>query len=119
MSKAKVEEYKNYKKNKKKILAKEKRKKIAGAIIFRLVGILIIAGIVFLVAYKGIDMYKDYLASRPNFTSDSLVIGDLCDLKGTEEETTEEETTESEETKEESETENTAEATDAETKENE
>lgn len=96
MSQAKVDEYKKYKQNKKKILKSEKRKKIAAQVIVRLIGILILAGVIFLVSLKGIDMYKSYQDSKPVFNTDSYVLGDLNGID--EEETTEEETTEVETT---------------------
>lgn len=114
MSKAKVEEYKNYKKNKKKILAKERRKKVAAGVIGKLVLFLVIAGILTLVCIKGIDMYADYVASRPDYSTNGYVLGDMCGIN--ESETEAEETTEesSDEKKDDTET---KEASEEETKE--
>ena len=97
MSKAKVEEYKNYKKNKKKILAKEHRKKVAAGVIWRLIGVLILAGVIALVCIKGLSMYSDYLAGKPDYSTSSFIIGDMCGIDETETEEPETEETKADE----------------------
>ena len=58
MSQAKVDRYKEEKKNRKKIMAKEKRMRIAGHI----VGCLVAVGIIGWAGYSG---YSAYEASKP------------------------------------------------------
>ena len=80
MSQEKVDKYKDYKKNKKKILAKEKRKKTAATLIVRLVGILVVAGVLVGVGLWGIGKYRTYLDSRPDYSSTNYLIGDICGI---------------------------------------
>lgn len=91
MSQAKVEEYKKYKQNRKKILKKEQRKKVLGMVIGRLVALVIVAAIVFGIGYWGVGQYKKYQDAKPVYTTDNYILSDLCGVD--EEETTEAETT--------------------------
>ena len=87
MSKQKVEQYKEYKRNKKKILRAEKRKNAAAKAAAWLLGIAVLAVIVYFVGTAAISAYKDYIASRPDYSTSSLSIGDYAGIRA--EETTE------------------------------
>ena len=87
MSKQKVERYKEYKKNKKKILRAEKRKNAAAKATAWLLGIAVLAVIVYFVGSAALSAYKDYIASRPDYSTSSLSIGDYAGIRA--EETTE------------------------------
>ena len=80
MSQAKVDRYKEEKKNRKKIMAKEKRMRIAGYV----AGCLVAAGIVGWAGYSG---YNAYEKSRPIKTiyADLDAINNYMDTLNTEE----------------------------------
>lgn len=80
MSQAKVDKYKEYKKNKKQILAKQKKKKTLDKI---LVGAVCAVVVVALVAALGVtfrNMYRDYLASIPDYQVSGYVLDDLTGI---------------------------------------
>jgi len=96
MSKQKVEQYKEYKKNRKKILKAEKRKNAAAKATAWLLGIAVLAVIVYFVGSAALSAYKSYIASRPDYSTSSLSIGDYAGIRA--EETAEAQTTEAPET---------------------
>lgn len=80
MSQEKVEKYKEYKKNKKQILAREKKKHKLEKAVLTLSAVIIIAAIcggLGLSAYNG---YKARLAARPNYDREQLVINDMSSI---------------------------------------
>ena len=86
MSQAKVDRYKEYKKNRKENIAKEKQKALRERIVgWSVVGVfaLFLLGAV---AYKGVDAYKKAEAAKPDYTVSSYVLSDMAGL-GVEEET--------------------------------
>ncbi len=84
MSQAKVDRYKEYKKNRKENIAKEKRKALRERILgWSVVGVFALF-LVGAVAYKGVDAYKKAEAAKPDYTATSYVLPDMNGL-GTEE----------------------------------
>lgn len=80
MSQAKMDQYKEYKKNKKQILAKQKKKKMLDKI---LVGTVCAVVVLALVAALGVtfrNMYRDYLESIPDYQVSSYVLDDLSGI---------------------------------------
>lgn len=80
MSREKVEKYKDYKKNKKEILAKEKRKLRIEKLTLTLAAVIMIGAIsggIGLSVYNG---YKRGLALRPNYDREQLVINDMSSI---------------------------------------
>lgn len=87
MSQEKVEKYKEYKKNRKEILAKEKRKKQIDRIIGWAVGIVLLGCIG---AGIGVTVYNSHeksLAARPTYETDQKMITDLTGILSTEADT--------------------------------
>ena len=87
MSQAKVDKYKDYKKNKKEILAKEKRKQRSSRIItWTIIGVILIG----LGTAVGVSIYnqeKARIAAMPDYTDTSLKLMDFSGIRdfGTEE----------------------------------
>lgn len=84
MSQQKVERYKELKRNRKQIIKKEKRRKMAGRVIALLIvsaiSILILLGLGNLIGSK----VKEYRASLPVYTSTSFIIGDMAGVRAEE-----------------------------------
>lgn len=80
MSQAKVNEYKEYKKNKKQVLAKQKRKKLADKIIIWVVSLAVACGLIAALAVTFRNMYRDYKASLPDYNVSSYVLDDLSGI---------------------------------------
>lgn len=97
MSQEKVNKYKEYKKNRKEIIAQEKKKKkVQRAMGYSVVGIFC-AGIVGALGVTAWNEYNAYLESRPNYAQESYILGDMNKLFEEEtEESTEEKETEKE-----------------------
>ena len=91
MSSKKVDQYKEYKKNKKKILKSEKRKNTAAKMCAWLIVLAAVAVVAYFVGSAVVKAYQDYLESRPDYTSTSFMLGDQAGIrdKETEEDTTE------------------------------
>lgn len=77
MSQAKVDKYKEYKANRKEILAKQKKKKQIDRIIGWAVGIVILGGIGVGIGITGYNSYVRWEAAQPTYTVESKVISDL------------------------------------------
>ncbi len=116
MSQKKVDEYKDYKKNRKKNIGREKVKDMAGNLVTWVVAALLLIAVIVGIGAGLYDSYQVYVDSRPDYSSTTYILSDLTGvLEDTEEEETEEDTEEetdeaSEETEEE--TEETSEETD-------
>ena len=87
MSQEKVDKYKEYKKNKKKILKKEKNKALAEKLAAYAVGFAIIAAIIIAAGMGAVNSYKSYLSSRPNYDRTAYVLSDFSGVLETETET--------------------------------
>lgn len=96
MSQAKVDKYKDYKKNKKKILKKQKRKDMAEKALAYGVGVALLAVVMAWIGSAAISQYQSYLASRPDYSRDEYVLSDLSGILETETETDTETETETE-----------------------
>ncbi len=87
MSQAKVDKYKDYKKNRKKILQREKTKETAEKVaVFSVISAVLVAVLVW-IGSSAISSYKSYLASKPNYDRTSYVLSDLSGVLETETET--------------------------------
>lgn len=95
MSQEKVNKYKEYKKNRKEIIAKEKKKKkIERVVGYSVVGIFCAT----VVGAIGVTVWNEYqaaLAAKPNYVKQNYILGDMNAIL---EEETEESTEELEET---------------------
>ena len=80
MSVEKVNKYKEEKKNRKEILEKEKKKKKLYRIGGWVVGLAVAAALVAMLGLTARNSYNKYLASQPNYESDSLVISDMTGI---------------------------------------
>ena len=82
MSQAKVDRYKEQKKNREKIMQKEKREKI----LLNLSGLVILVALVGWIAYSGYDTYtKGKTVEAKTYTVDTAAIDDLMEQLATEE----------------------------------
>ena len=89
MSQLKVDKYKEYKKNKKEILAKQKRKKKIEKIATWTITIGILGGLAVAVGVTIYNEYQQKLASLPDYTSSSYMLSDLTGVLSMEEDTDE------------------------------
>ncbi len=80
MSLEKVNKYKEDKKNRKAILEKERKKKRIYRICGWAAGFVIVAALVVMLGLTAKNAYSDYLASKPDYSSTSLVITDLTGI---------------------------------------
>ena len=88
MSQQKVDKYKEFKKNRKEELEKERKAKKRNALIWKIVGLVCAAGLVVALAVTGINAYSNWKQAQPIYTRDELIIGDIAGISETEEETT-------------------------------
>lgn len=80
MSQEKVNKYKEYKKNRKEIIAQEKKKKkIERAVGYSVVGIFC-ASIVGAIGVTVWNEYKAAVAARPNYVKESYVLRDMNEI---------------------------------------
>lgn len=90
MSQAKVDQYKEYKKNRKEILAKEKRRKTRQKVFS---WVLVVAVLGALSGAVGVSMYNSHqekLAALPDYTSETgFILNDLCSIQQVEADVTE------------------------------
>lgn len=77
MSQQKVDKYKEYKANRKEILAKQKRRAKLTKIAVWAVVVLIICAIIGGGIYAGVKNYQDFLASVPDYTASTLLFSDM------------------------------------------
>ena len=80
MSQAKMNEYKEYKKNKKQILAKQKKKKLADKVIVWVVSLAVACGLIAALGITFRNMYRDYKASQLDYSVSSFVLDDLTGI---------------------------------------
>lgn len=93
MSQAKVDKYKEYKKNRKEILEKEKRKKKMEKIAGWAILVVLVAALGTAVGVTIYNQHQAKLAALPNYTVSQKVV---ADMSGILEDTTEEAETEAE-----------------------
>ena len=87
MSQAKVDKYKEYKKNRRQNIAKEKRKELIGRVAaWSVIGVFALF-IVAAVIYKQVDNYQARLAAMPDYQASSYVLPDLASVLTEETET--------------------------------
>lgn len=97
MSQEKVNKYKERKANRKEILQKEKRNRKLEKAAWIIVFALIIAGIAAAIGIEIHNWYENtYLPSRPDYTTESLIISDVAGVLEEETEAAEEPETEAE-----------------------
>ena len=89
MSQQKVDKYKEFKKNRKEELEKERRSKKRNALIWKIVGLVAAAGLVVALAITGWNAYSNWKQAQPIYTREELIIGDIAGISETEAETTE------------------------------
>lgn len=80
MSQAKVDKYKEYKKNRKEILAKEKKKKKIEKVVGWTALVVLVAALGTAVGVSIYNQHQAYLASLPNYTVSEKVIGDMTGI---------------------------------------
>ena len=81
MSQAKVDSYKEYKQNRKKIAKREKRIRVLNKILTWVAVILVLVGIGFLF-YLGYKDKKDkYLASLPDYKTEDAMLEDMLNIR--------------------------------------
>ena len=85
MSQAKVDKYKEYKANRKEILAKERRKKKLAKIGGWVVCALIVAGIAGGIVYYQYEKEQEYLAAVPDYSATTMEVTDMVGVLETEE----------------------------------
>lgn len=113
MSQAKVDRYKEYKANRKEIIAKQKRKQQMTKIVIWVVAILLVCGVVGFGVYAGIQAREDFYNSIPDYTATGQLFSDMVGIFA-EDETEDESESESEGAEDESEPESDTEETEAE-----
>lgn len=80
MSQAKMDKYKEYKKNKKQILAKQKKKKMLDKILVGVVCAVVVIGLVAALGVTFRNMYRDYIESIPDYQVSGYVLDDLTGI---------------------------------------
>lgn len=80
MSVEKVNKYKAEKKNRKELIAKQKREQRMSAFIGWAVGIVLVAALVVLIGITGKNAYNNYQASQPDYNRDSYVVTDMTGI---------------------------------------
>lgn len=80
MSQAKMDKYKEYKKNKKQILAKQKKKKMLDKILVGTVCAVVVIGLIAALGVTFRNMYRDYVESLPDYQVSSYVLDDLSGI---------------------------------------
>ena len=88
MSQKKVDEYKEFKKNRKANLEKERKAKKRAEQIWKWVGIALAAALVVALAVTGYNAWDNWKKAQPIYTREELVIGDIAGISETEEEST-------------------------------
>lgn len=83
MSLEKVNKYKEEKKHRREILEKEKRQKRLYRIGGWVAGLVVVGGLVVMLGLTAKNSYKEYLASKPDYTSESIVISDMTGILDT------------------------------------
>lgn len=89
MSQQKVDKYKEFKKNRKEELEKERKSKKRSELIWKIIGLVLAAGLVVALAITGWNAYSNWKQAQPIYTREELVIGDIAGISETEAETTE------------------------------
>ncbi len=80
MSQAKMDKYKEYKKNKKQILAKQKKKKMLDKVLVGTICAVVVIGLVAALGVTFRNMYRDYINSIPDYQVSGYVLDDLTGI---------------------------------------
>ena len=75
-----MNEYKEYKKNKKQILAKQKKKKMLDKILVGVVCAVVVIGLVAALGVTFRNMYRDYVESLPDYQVSGYVLDDVSGI---------------------------------------
>ena len=98
MSQAKVDKYKEFKKNRKEELEKEKRLKQRNAMIGKIVAIVLAAGLLVALGITAYNAIRSRIQARPDYNREELVLQDVAGIFETTAEPTEAPTTAAPET---------------------
>lgn len=85
MSQQKVDKYKEYKKNRKQIIAKEKRRKTLARITAWVVLVLAVCTVAGLIIVSGYNSYQAKQAAKPNYEASNFELVDFAGVTETEE----------------------------------
>lgn len=85
MSQQKVDKYKEYKKNRKEIIAKEKRRKTLARITAWVVLVLAVCTVAGLIIVSAYNSYQTKQAAKPNYEASSFELADFAAITETEE----------------------------------
>ena len=94
MSQAKVDKYKEYKKNRKEELEKERKAKQRASLIGRIVAIVIAAGLLIALGITAYNAIRSGIQARPDYNREEMILEDVAGVLSTEAPTTEAPTTE-------------------------
>ena len=98
MSQAKVDKYKEYKKNRKEELEKEKKTKQRNALIWKIVGCVLAVGLLVALGITAYNAIRDRIQARPDYNREEMILEDIAGVLETTAEPTEAPTTEAPET---------------------
>lgn len=85
MSQQKVDKYKEYKKNRKEIIAKEKKKKMLARAAAWIILVLAVCGVTGLIGVSAYNSYQAKQALKPNYEATGYELADFAGLGETEE----------------------------------
>ena len=80
MSQAKVDKYKEYKKNRKEELEKERKAKQRNTLIAKIVGIVLAVGLLVALGVTAKNVIKARIDSRPIYTREDMILQDVAGL---------------------------------------
>lgn len=80
MSVEKVNEYKEYKKNKKEILEQERKRQVLTRVFGYLACLVVALAFFVMIGMTAKNQYTAYQASKPNYTASSMVVSDLTGI---------------------------------------
>ena len=89
MSQAKVDKYKEYKKNRKEELEKEKKAKQRTSLIGKIVAIVIAAGLLIALGITAYNAIRSSIQARPDYNREEMILEDVAGVLSTEAPTTE------------------------------
>ena len=80
MSQAKVDKYKEYKKNRKEELEKEKKLKQRNALIWKLVGIVLALGLLVALGITAYNVIRERVQARPDYNREEMILEDVAGI---------------------------------------